>query len=661
MKDKLKEPSSHFVSHQTRVALFCGGRGSATIIHELLHWPNIHLTLIVNAYDDGLSTGALREFVTQMLGPSDFRKNLSYLLDPFSEGQYALKELLEFRLPQTIRQEDISNLVHFIKTEKLTALIEPVRSLLAQLNQELLVPVRQYLNAFFTYAEDVNLQFDYRDCSLGNIIFAGAYLDKNNNFNAAAQAMGKLVSSRAVLLNVSQGENRILVGLKEDGQLLANEAQLVSPQSSIPIRGLYFLNHPVSASEWESLTDKSIVGKENWLKSRETLPGISHEAEKAITEADVILFGPGTQHSSLLPSYRIAHQALQNSPALIKALVMNLEPDHDIQLFSTKDIIDRALFYMNDPYNLSRVMTHILIDTFCTLDNTSLQQEGTKYKNIRIIYDTFSNHVKRKVHNGREIVRKVLHELESAVINDTDHASSVDIFFDIDKRSLAIHAICEEFIETNWKNHFLDVQLAINQARGDKVQLPDSQKIIDENREGDFPEIQYFSDWLNDKKSEYLVLLTGDGEYRFRDVMLGIKLLEQSHFGAVFGSRNQSRLQFKTSLQAAYGERKLLSKLSAAAAFFISAIFSIRFGVIFSDPLTGFRIFKRSRIAHRANNIPVHNKATPITIAKYLIMSNVEIAELPVNYRTFSGFTDPQSRIRRGVKNLVSLFARHKL
>ena len=56
------------ISHYTKVALFCGGRGSATIIHELLKWPNIHLTLIVNAYDDGLSTGALREFVTQMLG-----------------------------------------------------------------------------------------------------------------------------------------------------------------------------------------------------------------------------------------------------------------------------------------------------------------------------------------------------------------------------------------------------------------------------------------------------------------------------------------------------------------------------------------------------------------------------------------------------------------
>lgn len=61
----------------TRVVLFCGGRGSATIIRALLRQTDVELTLLVNAYDDGLSTGALRDFIPGMLGPSDFRKNLS--------------------------------------------------------------------------------------------------------------------------------------------------------------------------------------------------------------------------------------------------------------------------------------------------------------------------------------------------------------------------------------------------------------------------------------------------------------------------------------------------------------------------------------------------------------------------------------------------------
>ena len=83
----------------TRIVLFCGGRGSATIIRALLRRTDVELTLIVNAFDDGLSTGALRDFIPGMLGPSDFRKNLSYLFGNYSQAQYALKSLMEYRLP----------------------------------------------------------------------------------------------------------------------------------------------------------------------------------------------------------------------------------------------------------------------------------------------------------------------------------------------------------------------------------------------------------------------------------------------------------------------------------------------------------------------------------------------------------------------------------
>src|SRR5580765_9080159 len=79
-----------------RIVLFCGGRGSATIIRALLRQSEIELTLLVNAYDDGLSTGTLRNFIPGMLGPSDFRKNLSYLFDDYSQA--ALKNLMEYRL-----------------------------------------------------------------------------------------------------------------------------------------------------------------------------------------------------------------------------------------------------------------------------------------------------------------------------------------------------------------------------------------------------------------------------------------------------------------------------------------------------------------------------------------------------------------------------------
>ena len=184
-----KQPKSTFSSpsRQINLVLFCGGRGSATIIHELLRWPNINLTLIVNAYDDGLSTGALRDYVSQMLGPSDFRKNLSSLLDPYSTGQYALKDVWEWRLPRSITDLDIIALQHFSQTKKIACLSEPLQSFFQHIHREQLLCICHFLNIFFNYAQEESVQFDYRDCSMGNLIFAGAYLDKQNNFNSATK------------------------------------------------------------------------------------------------------------------------------------------------------------------------------------------------------------------------------------------------------------------------------------------------------------------------------------------------------------------------------------------------------------------------------------------------------------------------------------------
>ena len=73
--------------------------------------------------------------------------------------------------------------------------------------------------------------------------------------------------------------------------------------------------------------------------------------------------------------------------------------------------------------------------------------------------------------------------------------------------------------------------------------------------------------------------------------------------------------------------------------------------MIFSDPLTGLRVFRRRALL----GLPPFKGDTPLSIVRQLVRGGVEVAELPVLYRTFSGFTDPKWRIRRGLSNLASL------
>jgi 2-phospho-L-lactate transferase/gluconeogenesis factor (CofD/UPF0052 family) len=61
------------------VVLFSGGRGSGALTRQLVARPGVSLTVAINGYDDGASTGEVRRFLGDSLGPSYFRKIASRL------------------------------------------------------------------------------------------------------------------------------------------------------------------------------------------------------------------------------------------------------------------------------------------------------------------------------------------------------------------------------------------------------------------------------------------------------------------------------------------------------------------------------------------------------------------------------------------------------
>jgi len=640
-----------------KVVVFCGGRGSATLTRELLRWPEIELSLLVNAYDDGLSTGALRDFVPGMLGPSDFRKNLSYLLDPYSNEQYAMKELLELRLPLDFTRAQEEALRTFVRSGEAGPLAAPLGDLLARLHPRAATAVRQLLGEFLTYADGSGRHFDFRDCAFGNLLFAGAYLREERNFNAAALVMSGLVSSQAVLINASAGENRILVALKEDGQLLANEAAIVGPQSAVPIRGSFLLDAPIDERQWQTVADRTVEEKERWLAARESLPLLSPEACRALEQATLIIYGPGTQNSSLLPSYRIAAATLRRAPAAMKVLVLNLDYDHDIQNLSGARIVDRALACMGDPTNRERVVTHILADDSPGAGSQAIAAPPVDadgcYRGALVIRGPWRSAIRPQVHNGQAVVGRIFEIWERP--DPGVRSPSLRIFLDPYKRMAALQDQLEELLEYDWRRHFRNVRLDVNGSVPRLQTLPALLTLGECHYTGVFPEVSEVRDWIEHGDEDYLATLTGDGEYRLRDIVLGVRVLEGGPFGAVYGSRTQSRHQFHTSVRAAYGERGVLFYSSLAGAFLLSVLFTARFGVIFSDPLSGFRIYSRRKMMPLARLLEGNGAMTPTTITGLLVKHAIEIAELPVHYRTFAGFTDPRWRLRRGLANLRGL------
>lgn len=638
------------------VSLFCGGRGGASLIRELTRQPQVELNALINAYDDGLSTGELRGFIPGMLGPSDFRKNLSGLLDLHSSHQYAVTRLLEFRLPASYSADDLARLRRWVAAPASGPgeLPGDLQAIVDELDPEWHQRVRDYLARFLDYQSGQSREFNFPDCSLGNLVFAGAYLKNDRNFNAATAELARVFGSRAKLINVTQGENRILVALKADGEILEREARVVGPQSPARITDIFLLEHPLAAPDLARLAAlPDAAARRSALQALERPVALSPEAREALARSDIIIYGPGTQFSSLMPSYKTAGlaAAIAESPARVKAFVVNIHRDHDIESCDAPDLVRTALGLLDPSVEPRRLVTHVLYTRASVRPERLLPRGPVETAGAAgpvWVEGDFENPARAGVHSGFLTVRRLLALHEQAL---TPAEPELDIYVDLNKRSLAMNQLVQEFTEMPWRSRFSRVRLRFNNVALPPLSLPPHLSVESVRHDDMFSEVVEIRDWAARRQSQYLVTLTGDGEYRLRDILLGVDTLANHPFAAVYGSRNQSRYQFHRSLDSAYGESRLLYSVSLLGAFLLSVLFTLRFRIIFSDPLTGFRLFSRTTLAPVLPDLARLDDRSATAVTRTLVRHGCEIAEIPVYYRTFKGFTNVRWRLLRGVRN----------
>jgi 2-phospho-L-lactate transferase/gluconeogenesis factor (CofD/UPF0052 family) len=317
-----------------RVAMFCGGRGASTISTVFAKHAQTELTLLINAYDDGLSTGRMRAFIPGMLGPSDLRKNISHLIPQTGDHHSALKTILEYRLPKgTDRNKALACLAPFVQWQ------EPMDPVLASVFWDLSLrqtkTIQEYLTGFLEYEAAQfahgNL-FDYGDCSVGNILFAGCYLVNGQDFNSTVTAFEKFGEIHGKVLNITDGQNLVLTALTVDGDFLVDESSIVSGDDPQPIRELFLLPDYLTTDQIKNLNKMELPERITWLRKREVMPLPNLNAIEALRSADLIIYGPGTQNSSLFPSYLtkgVPKAIIENEQAEI-VFIANIIQDYDI-------------------------------------------------------------------------------------------------------------------------------------------------------------------------------------------------------------------------------------------------------------------------------------------------------------------------------------------
>ncbi len=267
------------------ITILSGGSGNDALIKGLEKLLNkndsVKIDVIVNAYDNGKSTGVCRA-VTDTLGVSDIRKNHSRMYEA-TFGDKADCNIVDF----------YGKRFNFEKGKEVEQICE-------QLDMWKLPEYKPYVQRFF---ENVKAnEYEYKDFSISNIVYAQMYKEEGYE-KTNKHFCDKIGIADFVTLN--SFDNVFIKAETESGHVIQDEGETV------------FWNNP---------NDKIV----KTIYDVKTHFGLNPRAVKLVEQSDLIVISTGTFWSSIQPTieYLGFYKHINNSKAK-KIWVINNEEDGD--------------------------------------------------------------------------------------------------------------------------------------------------------------------------------------------------------------------------------------------------------------------------------------------------------------------------------------------
>ncbi|SVC64584.1 uncharacterized protein METZ01_LOCUS317438, partial [marine metagenome] len=325
------------------VVILNGGRGASTIIPSLLARQRLHITSVVNAYDDGKSTGLIRRFFG-MLGPSDIRKVQELMLPKDDPDHENYVTLFQYRFPLDCNREDVlEQLKLFLDSESIELI--GIRLNNIRVREKLKFFLAEFLTGLNTIEKARQEQFDFADCSIMNCLYAGAFLTSNRNIEQATKSIDRLFQLRGTVLPTSI-EDKKLVAQRENGEILYSEAEIVELRSNVRVEQIYLLDQILDKSTFEIIDNNE---KRSYLERHHCYVGVSPGVRLALQRAEIIIYSAGTQHSSLYPTYMSAGlaESISDNHSALKVFITNIGADYETPSYKASDYILGAHRYLN--------------------------------------------------------------------------------------------------------------------------------------------------------------------------------------------------------------------------------------------------------------------------------------------------------------------------
>lgn len=389
------------------VVQFSGGRGTKALTKAFLKRNHSHLTSVVNAYDDGKSTGEIRR-IFRMLGPSDIRKNQEEMLFPDQKHYDAFKRLFAYRYPEgTDHDAAVAELQRFARGETDTLCgcwfeAGGTRDVLRRL-------VGSFVQSLLRYEIVHRFRLGFGDCSIMNCLYAGAYELCNRDFAETTVFFDRFFQIQGTVLPTSL-EDQKLVAIRESGDVLHSEAEIVELRSNVRIKDIFIVD---DYPERDVLGQLPADERYAYLARIQARVRATDEVLRAIGQADILIYGPGTQHSSLYPSYmtRGIPEAIVSNRRAVKIFVCNIGEDYETPEYTASELVAGALRHLQRgaayPVQARELIDFVLV-------NEPRDPKAAKYipcdlprfetMGVTVLCDDFEDPRSLGKHNGEKIV-----------------------------------------------------------------------------------------------------------------------------------------------------------------------------------------------------------------------------------------------------------------
>lgn len=263
------------------IVVLSGGSGNDSLIKGIkLLYPEASVKVIVNAYDNGKSTGVCRA-VTDTLGVSDIRKNHSRMYEVTTDCiDMRLKEFYDGRYNFTPGNE-----------------AEEIKE---KLDKWGLSSLSVYVDGFFSNAR--SREYVYKDFSVANIVYSQMY--KDLGYEVTNKYFCELLGIEDFVI-LNSFDNIFINAVTERGVVIHDEGDIVC---------------------YNNANDKIV----KMFYTGDVKYQLNKRAIDAIADADLIVISTGTFWSSIYPTLEYAdfYKHINSSNAK-KVWAMNCEYDGD--------------------------------------------------------------------------------------------------------------------------------------------------------------------------------------------------------------------------------------------------------------------------------------------------------------------------------------------